>query len=53
VADWSAEWRGELAGRAVALGLRVENLLDRRYDVVFGFPEGGRSVSASVRYGPP
>jgi outer membrane receptor protein involved in Fe transport len=51
--DWSLEWRRDLAGDAwLGLELRLENLLDRDYDVVFGFPGAGRGLRLSLRYEP-
>jgi vitamin B12 transporter len=35
--------------RGISLGLRIENLLDRRYEPVYGFPALGRSLAASLR----
>jgi vitamin B12 transporter len=34
--------------RGIHLGLRIENLLDRRYEPVYGFPALGRSATASL-----
>ncbi len=51
--DWSVEWRLDVASDTrVALELELENLLDRDYDVVFGFSGAGRAVAASVRVEP-
>ncbi|HEY7460598.1 MAG TPA: TonB-dependent receptor [Gemmatimonadota bacterium] len=51
--DWSVEWRLDVpSDMRVALELDLENMLDRDYDVVFGFPGAGRSVAASVRVEP-
>jgi outer membrane receptor protein involved in Fe transport len=51
--DWSVEWRRQLTeGARAALELRVENLLDREYDVVFGFPGAGAGLRLSLRVEP-
>jgi outer membrane cobalamin receptor len=53
LADWSVEWRRELTrDTRVAVELTIENLFDRSYEVVYGFPGAGRGLGVSLRYEP-
>lgn len=48
--DWSAGWRRQLSNGELGLEVGVENVLDRDYDVVFGFPAAGRVLHLSLSY---